>query len=372
MNRVVGKKTAASYSLNPLALIGQGVEGRVFRAGAACIKVVGVPPAGEQVEMLEVLVGLGRRIPGFAWPTELVSDPASGEVAGFAMKIVPGESLESMRDERATESVPVLTKVRLALKVASSVAAAHAHRGPKIVLGDVIKAGNLVIEGDDCAFVDAGSVSLFGFRGPGGQVRDSISTLRTPGYVPKEVLDNAGALPSHAQDLFALAVVQFELLFGRSPHEVRPCPESIGLDPDDAVRRGLFPRWVKDPVFEAPSYDPVDLPDEVERLFRASFLATALRPSSSDWCTALEAWLEAVTPKPARRPRKPPRRRLPRWLPSFDLLLNRIAILVIALYLLSQAARWAWNLCWSPYTPPPIPPAPSRPVGPHAFKDIFR
>ncbi len=372
MNRVVGKKTAASYPLNPLALIGQGAEGRVFRVGAACCKVLDNPPSAEQVARLEMLEGLGRKVPGFAWPTELVLDPATGDVAGFAMDLVPGESLESLRDSRSTGAVAVPTKVRLALKVARAVAEAHAHRGPRIVLGDVIKAGNLVIDGDDCSFVDAGSVSLFGYRTRAGEVRDSTSTLTTSGYVPKEVLDNPSALPSQASDLFALPVVLFELLFGRFPHEVRPCPAAVGLQADDAVRRGLFPRWVADPAFEAPSYDPIDLPDEVDRLFRASFLATAIRPPASDWCEALEAWLEAVTPRPQRRPRRKKRRRLPRWLVAFDLSFNRIATRVVALFLLYQAARWAWDRYASPPGPPPIPSAPRRTVGPPAFKEIFR
>lgn len=367
MNRVVGTKTAASYPLDSLALIGQGVEGRVFRAGSGCVKVLSNPPTAEQVEKLEVLLGLGRKVPGFAWPRELVSDPATGEVAGFAMELVSGESLESLRDARATAGMPALAKVRLALRAARTVAAAHAHRGPRIVLGDVVKAGNLVIDGDDCTFVDAGSVSLFGFRTRGGGVRDAVSTLITPGYVPKEVLDNPGAMPSQASDAFALAVVQFEIFFGRFPHEVRSCPESIGLGPDDAVRRGLFPRWVKDPVFEAPSYDPIDLPDEVDQLFRAAFLASAIRPPASEWCRALEPWLAALARKERRRWWR--RRRLPRlrWLRGLD----RVAVLLLALYLAQSAARWAW--AW--VTSPPagsLPPAPSRPVGPPTYKEIFR
>src|SRR4051812_18675001 len=224
MDRVVGKKSGTRYSLSSGASIGQGVEGRVYRSGPACVKIFVHPLADDQAATIAALIPLARKVGGFAWPTELVEDPATGEPRGFAMDLIAGESLESLLDAKATEAIPVITKVRLALNVARAVTEAHAHRGPAIVLGDVLKAGNLVIDGDEATFVDAGSVSLIGFRLPSGEVRDSISSLTTPGYVPKEVLENPGALPSEASDRFALAVVLFELVFGRPPHEPKPCP----------------------------------------------------------------------------------------------------------------------------------------------------
>lgn len=372
MDHVVGKKTAVTYRLDSAAEIGQGVEGRVFLAGNRAVKVFSDPPGEDRVGAIEALLGLGRKVPGFAWPTELVCAPASGEVRGFAMEIAPGESLESLLEARETRTIPAHTKARLALRVATAVADAHAQRGPKIVLGDVLKAGNLVIDGDECVFVDAASVSLFGFRDRGGDVLDSISTLTTPGYVPKEVLENPGAIPSPMTDLFAMAVVLFEILLGRPPHEPRPCPASIGLEPDDAVRRGLFPRWVAHPDFEAPSYDPIDLPDEVDRLFRAAFLASAIRPTALEWCGALEPWLEALAAKsgPTRRRRRRLRLlsvRLRRWAAWAA----RIATVILALYVISRFALWGLSLFPAPRNDA-LPPAPGRPVGPPTYREIFR
>jgi DNA-binding helix-hairpin-helix protein with protein kinase domain len=280
------------------------------------------------------------------------------------MDFVPGETLESLVEDRATAAIPVMTKVKLALCVAQSVAAAHAHSGPAIVLGDVLKAGNLVIDGDDATFVDAGTVSLKGFRSPGGEVRSSESKLTTPGYVPKEVLDSPTALPSEASDRFALAVVLFELCFGRSPHEVRPCRASIGLEPDDAVRRGIYPRWMRAPEFEPPTYDPIDVPDDIDQLFRAAFLVSSVRPSALEWCVALDRWLAAITP-PVRLKR---RRRRPRWLRRADPTTLKIILAV----LLAYAARWAWSRYTAPPAPRVIPPAPSRAVGPPLFREIFK
>jgi len=364
MYRVVGAKTKRSYSLDPGTLVGRGSEGKVFAHGSSCVKVFERGLSDEQVATVTALISLARKVSGFAWPTEIVNDPATGEPVGFAMEFAPGETLESLVEHKATKAIPVMTKVKLALCVAQAVAAAHAHSGPTIVLGDVLKAGNLVIDGDDATFVDAGTVSLKGFRSPGGEVRSSESKLTTPGYVPKEVLDSPCALPSEASDRFALAVVLFELVFGRSPHEVRSCRASIGLEPDDAVRRGLYPRWVSHREFDPPTYDPIDVPAGIDQLFRAAFLVSAVRPSALDWCEALDRWLAAITP-PVRLKR---RRRRPRWLRRADPTTLKI-ILAVAL---AYAARWAWARYTAPPAPRVIPPAPSREVGPPLFQEIFK
>lgn len=360
MNLVVGKKSGTRYHLAPSALVGQGVEGRVYRFGETCVKVLNGPVTAERSGVVRALSALAPKIPGFAWPIEAVVDPAKGEEAGFSMPFVPGESLESLLDARATGSIPPEVKIRLALGAARAVAEAHAHRGPAVVLGDVIKAGNLIIDGDRATFVDAASASVFGFRVASGAVVDSCSPLTTPGYVPREVLENPGALPSEATDRFALAVLLFELFTGRGPHEVRPCPASVGLEPDDSVRRGIYPRWARHPDFDAPGYDPVDFPPEVDQLFRAAFLASAVRPSALEWCQALEEWREDVAPAWRRL-----RRRAPRWLRRVD----PFSVAVVVLVALAYAARWAWDYSTADRPPPP---APGREVGPPSFRDLFR
>jgi DNA-binding helix-hairpin-helix protein with protein kinase domain len=366
MYRVVGAKSGRSYSLDPGLLVGQGNEGRVYAHGDTCVKIFNAPLADNHVATIAALIALSRKVPGFAWPTEIVRDPATGEAVGFAMPFVRGETLESLLDARATRNIPLLSKVRLALRVAQAVAAAHAIGAPAIVLGDVLKAGNLVIDGEEATFVDAGTVSLRRFRTRSGEVVSSVSSLRTPGYAPKEVLDQPLASPSEASDRFALAVVLFELLFGRSPHEVRSCHAAIGFEPDDAVKLSIYPRWIQHPEFEPPSYDPIDLSQDVDQIFRAAFLASAVRPSALDWCRAIEDWLDDLTPKP--QPRRRRRLRLPRWLRRLD----PFTVTVVTLVVLFYAARWAWARYTAPPAPRVIPPAPSRPVGPPLFREIFK
>lgn len=372
MDRVVGKKTKKRFTLGAASLIGRGAEGRVFKCGTDCVKIFDTPLGPRENARMATLVSLARKLEGYAWPREVVADPATGEDVGIAMGLVPGDSLEAILDCRETSSIAVESKVRLAFRIAGVVASAHAHRGPTIVLGDVLKSGNLIIDGEVATFVDAASVSLFGYRDEVGDVREAVSLLTTPGYVPKEVLDNPGALPSESSDRYSLAVLLFELLFGRSPHDVKSGPASVGLAPEDAIRQGIYPRWVQHPEFDPPSYDRVDVPADVDQLFRAAFL-TPIRPSALDWCRGLEAWLVAITPAPPEPPQAAPQ---PEKRFGWVRRLDPVSVAFVAIVALAYAVRLGWSIHSAP-PPAPVParrlpPAPSRPVGPPSFRELFR
>lgn len=379
MDRVVGLKTATNYPLNRSTLLGQGAEGRVYRAGRVCLKVFSASIQARDADKIVTLSGFANRIPGFAWPIEVIADPDSGADVGYAMDYAPGETLESLLDARGTAAIPVLTKVSLALEIARAVASAHASRGPTVILGDLIKSGNLIISDSSAVFVDAASVSLRGFRARSGDVLESLSRLSTPGYVAREVLDNPQATPSHAADRFALAVLLFELLTGRAPHEPRPCPAAVGLDPDDAVRRGIFPRYTRHPEFEPPTYDAIDIPDDVDDLFRAAFLSSAVRPTADQWCRELEVWLQRVTPPPPPAPPDaapadppPPAAVVPGpWLTP-----HRLVVALCLALLAAQAFQWAGPVLAvsapQAAVEQPLPSPPPTPVGPPLFQEVFQ
>lgn len=163
-----------------------------------------------------------------------MTDPGTGDAVGFVMPHAPGETAESVLDRRGTADWTVREKIEIAAAVARAVAAVHAVTAPTVILGDVLKGGNLVVDGVRVTFVDAATVSLLGYRGADGSRTDTVPGLSTPGYVPKEDLDHPDAVPSHTADRFALSVLVFELLMGAPPTEPRPCPAAVGFDPDDA------------------------------------------------------------------------------------------------------------------------------------------
>lgn len=382
MSTVVGKSSGTVFPLDPRAVIGRGGEGVVYRAGTSAVKVFLADLDGTTVTKLDTLIRFARVVPGFAWPTETVHETTGGKAVGYVMRLATGESLEALMGARRTASIPTETKVAVAANIARAVAGAHGTGGLNLCLGDVLKAGNIVIAGDSATLVDAASVSLFGFRAADGSLTDSVTHLATPGYIPPEVLAHPQAKPSRSADLFALGVVLFELVFGRSPTEPRPCAAAVGLDPDDAVRRGLFVRYVTHPDFTPPKYDPVAVPAEIEDLFRAAFLGGPhQRPTAGEWIARLDEWRASLRPARAAMPaaRNGWWERIAGAVPWVE----RMAVALLAVTSVVLLGHWllfngpdAFKQVGARLFPPKAPsapdPPPAKPVGPPLFRELFK
>lgn len=377
MPRVVGRSSGTLFQLDPAAEIGRGAEGVVYRAGDAAVKVYTAGLDVLAADKIDALIRFTTTVPDVAWPVELVHDSA-GRPVGYVMPLATGRSLEALTDARETGAMPAAGKAAVAACLAAAVAAAHAAPALSMALGDTLKAGNVIIDDRRATLVDAAAVSLFGFRGGNGRLIDAVETTVTPGYRPAEALAHPAAKPSRAADLFALGVVLFELIFGRPPTEPRPCAAAVGLDPDDAVRRGLFVRYAAHPDFRAPAYDPIAVPPDVDDLFRAAFLgAPHQRPTAAEWVARLTAWRDALAaPRPART--APVRR----WLSRAARFARRheaVAAAVIAVSSAVLIGRWAaldgaaaWRRLFPPPKAAPAPPPPDKRVGPPVFQEIFR
>lgn len=350
----VGKKSGLTFFPCPSALIGQGAEGHVYRAGSQALKLYTKDLDSENAHKIETISLLSPRLTEFSCPTELVIEPTSKTPLGFAMKFEPGDTLQDLLDRRATKRWSSRRKITIARRIAAGVAAAHGMTGPKIILGDVLKSSNIIVNGDKATFVDVASVSLLQYRSRSGELINTVSTTTTPGYVAPERLKTSTLKPSQVDDEFALAVVLFELFFGRSPTEPKPCPAAVGADPDDFVRQGLFLRWVRHKDFEAPSYDHVTLPIQVDTLFRQAFLS-ASRPSAREWLEALTAWEQAI----ARR------LVLTASLACAAAALGAFWMPQLSQVLESNGTFWLW-------TSDPVPTLkPGKPIGPLLFQEIY-
>ena len=127
----------------------------------------------------------------------------------LVMDLVEGEDLR--RRVRRDGPVPPAVAANLVAQVADALAYLH---GRGIVHGD-IKPGNLLVP------ADGGQVRLADFgvaRRISGDA--DLATHATPEYVSPEVV--AGGKPSPAADVYALGIVLFELLCGRSPFRGGP------------------------------------------------------------------------------------------------------------------------------------------------------
>src|SRR5438552_64199 len=143
----------------------------------------------------------------------------SGESDGFLWYVMPYVEGQSLRDRVVREGeLPVHEAVRLLVEVVDALAFAHAQG----VVHRDIKPDNVLLSGRHALVMDFGvakAVSEAGTREAGGG-RHALTTagvaLGTPAYMAPEP---ATAEPNldHRVDIYAVGVMGYELLTGRTP-----------------------------------------------------------------------------------------------------------------------------------------------------------
>ncbi|GAB3863003.1 protein kinase [Dactylosporangium cerinum] len=185
---------------------GQWVAVKVMRSEAA-----------EVPELVDGFLGEAELLAGLDHPSVIrVHNLITGKgLLAIAMELVAGPDLR--RRLRSDGPLPPAVAAEVVAQVADALAYVHA---AGIVHGDV-KPGNLLVP------LDGGPVRLADFGVARRLDQPAGPTHATPEYVAPEVV--SGGLPSPASDVYALGVVLFELICGRSPYR--------GGSPNDVLRR---------------------------------------------------------------------------------------------------------------------------------------
>lgn len=306
MTTLVRERTGTLIRLPNDPPMNSGGEGQIYRLSPdECVKVFRQPLKEHDVEKIHYLSLVHSQLPGFAWPIEPVRPVADSATCGFVMPLIGGETLDDIIDNG---TIPKRLAIELCIEVARLVRDAHAFRHAGIVLGDVLKGANLMIDGGRATFIDCASVSILNLRYRNGSTHDSINRFATPGNTAPERIVDPQRMPDQGEDLFALAVLLFELLFGMPPYKPKPSPATIGFDPDEYVTKGYFFRFVQVAGLEAPTYPPIKLPYAIDTLFRRALL-TDNRPSAAEWVQGMTAWADLrrlAQPQPQPKPRPQP------------------------------------------------------------------
>ncbi|GEM_PF-1050679 len=190
--------------------IARGAIGTVQRGFDA---LAGTPVA---VKLLRPQVcGIPELVAGFCAEAEILAEldhpsvirvrdlVTTGGVFALVMELVDGQDLR--RRLRAEGPLPPAVAAYVVAQVADALAYVHSRR---IVHGDV-KPGNLLVP------ADGGPVRLADF-GVARRLDGPVGTTHaTPEYVAPEVV--GGASPTPAADVYALGIVLYELLGGRTP-----------------------------------------------------------------------------------------------------------------------------------------------------------
>lgn len=117
----------------------------------------------------------------------------------FVMQFIGGEGMDTILDTGAIRNIPAVKRMDIISQIADALSYAHSagyiHRD--------IKPGNIKIIGDDTAFLMDFSVAF-----EEENMAETQLGIGTPLYMPPEVF------PSRAGDIFSLALVTYEILYG--------------------------------------------------------------------------------------------------------------------------------------------------------------
>ena len=242
-----------------------------------------------------------RRFPA---PQEILLDRATGEFVGHTMHLIPNaDALDEFFDPLGKRYRGQLSfRVGLAISVAELLAEVSRHP-LEITLGDLKPQNILADDIGRVALIDLDSVQMTTIRGT-----TYLCPVRSEYYTPPEVygMDLRQQRREPSTDLFALAVVIFQLLFGGyHPFASANHPDHVGL-----IMAGRFPHVAGSPDRpppEAPLFSA--LPVELQHLFVQAFVDghwdPGARPTADVWYEALKrnakalARPKAVVPAPA-------------------------------------------------------------------------
>jgi serine/threonine-protein kinase len=194
--------------------IARGAIGEVWRAHdtvtgeTVAVKLLRPEAAGEAdliaafIAEAEILADLDH--PGVVRPRDFVT----GDGGRYALVLDLIESEDLRRRLRRDGPLPPMLAADLVAQIADALAYLH---GRGVVHGDVKPANVLAPEGAPVRLVDFGAARRLSGVDP------ERVTFATPEYVAPEVVD--GAVPTPAADVYALGIVLFELMCGRSPYK---------------------------------------------------------------------------------------------------------------------------------------------------------
>ena len=244
-------------------------------------------------------------------------DPKSG--ATFLYYVMPFVEGESLRDRLARGgALPPSEARQLMLEVADALACAHGHG----VVHRDIKPDNVMLTAGHALVVDFGVAKAMSGAREDGPLTATGMSIGTPAYMaPEQAAGDPGA--DHRADIYALGVLGYEMLAGRTPFTGTPqsvLAAQITMPPPplDVVMPGTPPALAR-VVMRCLEKEPA-----------------ARYPTSE----ALRADLQALaTPSVGAMPAVAPARSRRAWLAGAAAVVA-VAVLIVSLGVRDRRARW--------------------------------
>jgi len=264
--------------------LGRGGMSRVFLAKDERLRrrivVKVLPPelaAGMSIERFEreILLAAALTHP------HIVPILAAGETDGLPYYLMPYLDGESLRARLARGPLPVAEAISILRDVARALEFAH---GQGVVHRD-IKPANIVLANGAAVVLDFGIAKAVErsraadslARASSEDVSDPLTALGvaigTPAYMaPEQAVGDPGI--DHRADLYALGVVAFEMLAGRTPFGDRPAPQLVAAHitepaPSLVAIRHDAPREIAACIQRCLEKDPASRPQSAAELLAA-------------------------------------------------------------------------------------------------------
>lgn len=220
----------------------------------------------------------------------------SGEADGLLFYVMPLVEGESLRDRMSREgTLPIRDVVRILRNVADALAYAHAHG----VVHRDIKPDNVMITDRHAMVTDFGVAKAVSDAAGGAQITSAGVSIGTPLYMaPEQCVADPNV--DHRADIYALGVIGYEMLSGRTPFH-RPTMQATlaahVLDAPHQVQRLRpgTPEWLATLVMRCLEKEPAARWQSAgELLARLETPAEAAAPGAMAGARTRRWWVAAV------------------------------------------------------------------------------
>lgn len=130
----------------------------------------------------------------------------------LVVEYIQGRTLRAVLEEHAPDPLPTTEAIRIILQVCEALAYAHEHG---VFHRDIKPENIMIMDNGDIKIIDFGIALLEGARRV--TWRGLSGTMGTPDYMSPEQL--RGERGSAASDIYAIGIVLYEMLCGRTPFE---------------------------------------------------------------------------------------------------------------------------------------------------------
>ena len=266
-----------------------------------------------------ILVGKGGML---AWPVETIYSNTDGGFVGFLMPTAFPESkklviLTALKlkkrhktewhkfDKELDKKYALIARMKVINNIAIPIY--HLHQTKKYVLKDFKPDNVLVTPTGQITIVDMDSIQIC----DNGRLLFP-GTVATENYIPPEYYNNGvgrdTTIPlDKSWDLFALAVVFYQLLFGLSPYAVIPKSDTEDSNTIPyAISHNLFPFGKNRSSIEGipePHENFKIIPTSLQELFIRAFGNRAMeRPQAEEWIRTIKSIIKNIPQPPDPTP----------------------------------------------------------------------